>query len=98
MNYRGIVLGVIVVIGIVLVVLTQKDRDGQGRRAIVGLEAPEFTLVDKNGTEMKLSQFKGKLYSFISGRPGARNVKKRCLIYRHFMTERKMIRTMSSSP
>jgi peroxiredoxin len=60
MNYRGIVIGAIVVIGIVIVLLTQKGRDGQGRRAIVGLEAPEFTLVDKNGTEMKLSQFKGK--------------------------------------
>ncbi len=60
MNYRGIVLGAIVVIGIVLVLLTQKDRDGQGRKAIVGLEAPEFSLFDRNGTEIKLSQNRGK--------------------------------------
>jgi cytochrome c biogenesis protein CcmG/thiol:disulfide interchange protein DsbE len=60
MNYKGIVLVAIVVIGIVIVFLTHKGNDGQGRKAIVGLEAPEFVLFDKDGTEIRLSHFRGK--------------------------------------
>jgi cytochrome c biogenesis protein CcmG/thiol:disulfide interchange protein DsbE len=60
MNYRGIVLGAIVLIGIVLVLLTQQEKDGQRRKAIVGLEAPEFSLLDRDGTEITLSQYRGK--------------------------------------
>lgn len=60
MNYRGIVIGTMVVIGIVIVFLTHRGDDGQGRKAIVGLEAPEFVLLDKDGTEIRLSHYKGK--------------------------------------
>lgn len=60
MNYRAIVLGAAIVIGIFLIVLSQQDRSTQTRRAVVGLEAPDFTVLDKNGTETKLSQFPGK--------------------------------------
>jgi len=57
---RGIILGVILVIGVVLVILTQKDRTPQVRRAVVDLEAPGFVLLDSNGATVKLSQFRGK--------------------------------------
>jgi cytochrome c biogenesis protein CcmG/thiol:disulfide interchange protein DsbE len=60
MNYRGIVLVAIVVIGVVIVFLTHKGSDDQGRKAIVGLEAPEFVLFDKDGTEIRLSEYSGK--------------------------------------
>ncbi len=60
MSSRGIILGVILVVGVFLVVLTQKDKTPQTRRAIVGLEAPGFVLLDGNGTTVKLSRFKGK--------------------------------------
>lgn len=60
MSSRGIILGVILVIGVVLVILTQKDRTPQARRAIIGLEAPAFVLLDGDGTPVKLSRFKGK--------------------------------------
>ncbi len=60
MSSRGIILGVILVIGVLLVLLTQKDRTPQARRAIIGLEAPGFVLLDSDGTTVKLSQFKGK--------------------------------------
>ncbi|VAX27710.1 Cytochrome c-type biogenesis protein CcmG/DsbE, thiol:disulfide oxidoreductase [hydrothermal vent metagenome] len=60
MKLRGVILGVILVIGVFLVVLTQKDRAPQARRAIVDLEAPGFVLLDSSGATVKLSQFKGK--------------------------------------
>ena len=60
MSSRGIILGVILVIGVLLVVLTQRDRTPQTRRAVVGLEAPGFVLLDSNGASVELSRFKGK--------------------------------------
>ena len=60
MNSRGIIIGVIIVLGIFLILLTQKGKGPQVRKAVMGLKAPEFTLLDKNGTSIKLSQFKGK--------------------------------------
>ncbi len=60
MSSRGIILGVILVIGVVVVILTQKDRSPQVRRAIVGLEAPGFVLLDSDGTPVELSRFRGK--------------------------------------
>ncbi len=60
MNYRGIILGAIAVIGLVLVIFSQKDKGTVVRRAVVGLEAPEFRVLDKDGTETRLSQLKGK--------------------------------------
>lgn len=60
MNLRGIILGVILLIGASLVLLSQKGKGPEQRQAIVGIESPEFTLARKDGTEIKLSQFIGK--------------------------------------
>lgn len=60
MNYRAIVLGAVAVIGVCLIVLSQRDRSTDVRRAVVGLEAPDFMVLDKNGSEIRLSHFSGK--------------------------------------
>lgn len=60
MKPRAIILGAVVVVGIFMLVLTQQDKGVQTRRAVVGLDAPEFTVLNSNGEEIKLSQFKGK--------------------------------------
>ncbi|GBD98221.1 thiol-disulfide oxidoreductase ResA [bacterium BMS3Abin07] len=59
MRFRGIILGAITVIGVFLIVLSQQNRDTL-RKAVVDLEAPEFSLLNRDGTEIKLSQFRGK--------------------------------------
>jgi len=60
LNSRGIILAVILVAGVLLVLLTQRDRSPQTRRAIVDLEAPAFVLLDSSGSPVELSRFKGK--------------------------------------
>ncbi len=62
MKNREVILGVTFVIIVFLIVLSQKGRvtGPHDRRAVMGLEAPEFTLLDNNGTSVKLSQFKEK--------------------------------------
>ena len=62
MNYRGVILLAFLFVIVFLITWTQKDRvkGPQDRRAVAGLEAPEFTLLDKDKTEVKLSQFRGK--------------------------------------
>lgn len=60
MKYRGTIIAIIFVAGIFLVMLSQKDKSPHVKKAVVGLEVPEFTLVDRDGAEYRLSQFKGK--------------------------------------
>ncbi len=60
MRYRGAVLLVVLLAGILLVILSQKSKVSEPRRAIVGLSVPEFSLFDKTGNEYTLSSLKGK--------------------------------------
>lgn len=60
MKSRGIILLVIMVIGIALLILGQKDKTPQKYRAIVGLKVPEFSLFDEKGERVASSQLSGK--------------------------------------
>ncbi len=60
MRYRGAVLLVVILAGILLVILSQKSKVTEPRRAIEGLSVPDFSLLDKDGNEYTLSSMKGK--------------------------------------
>jgi len=60
MNARALVLGIIAVMGITLVVVSQQGKTRSTRKAVVGLDAPEFVLQDAEGGELRLSSLKGK--------------------------------------
>lgn len=60
MNYRSITLAALVIIGVFLLVISQKGEKLPTRRAIVDLEAPAFTLLSMDGKAAGLSQFAGK--------------------------------------
>ncbi len=62
MKSHGIILIAVIVITAFLIILSKKGKSTgpHDRQAIVGLEAPEFTLLGKDGLEITLSQLKGK--------------------------------------
>jgi thiol-disulfide isomerase/thioredoxin len=60
MRYRGVILFTLLVLGLFLVLLSQKGRVPQTPRAVEGLEVPSFRVVDKNGVEYTRETLRGK--------------------------------------
>jgi thiol-disulfide isomerase/thioredoxin len=61
MTKRAIILVVILVLGFFLVLISQKGGKAPIRKAVVGLESPDFTFLEAGGGgAIRLSQLKGK--------------------------------------
>jgi peroxiredoxin len=58
---RGVILAVLFIIGVFLILLSQKGKLPQMSRAVEGLEAPGFTFLDKDSKSFTLSQYIGKI-------------------------------------
>ncbi|RMG67475.1 MAG: TlpA family protein disulfide reductase [Nitrospirae bacterium] len=60
MKSRALVLIVLILIGGLFVLYIQMIRPPKPAPTVVGLEAPDFKVVDKNGKEITLESLKGK--------------------------------------
>ncbi|NOX19704.1 MAG: TlpA family protein disulfide reductase [Nitrospirae bacterium] len=60
MKHKGLILFIVLGVGLFLVLLSQKDRVQQAPKAVVGLEVPEFELLDKNGKLINIKDLRGK--------------------------------------
>jgi|Deesub1362B_J571_1020462.scaffolds.fasta_scaffold00011_120 thiol-disulfide isomerase/thioredoxin len=60
MKYRGVILFTLLVVGLFLILLSQKGRVLQAPKVAEGLEVPSFKVVDKNGVEYTKENLRGK--------------------------------------
>lgn len=61
MKSKGVILAVILVLGIIGIVLTLKNRERPVSKAAIGLEAPAFDLKDTDGKLWRLADLRGKV-------------------------------------
>ncbi len=60
MKRRGLIIGIVIVTGVLLVLLSQRGREPRVRGAVERLAAPDFTLLDLSGKAVSLSDLRGK--------------------------------------
>ena len=60
MKHKGLILLAVLGAGLLLVLLSQKGKVEKAPRAAVGLEVPEFKLLDKNGVAVNTLDLRGK--------------------------------------
>ncbi len=60
MKHKGLILFIVLGVGLFLVLLSQKGKVQQAPKAAVGLEVPEFKLLDKNGKLINIKDLRGK--------------------------------------
>jgi len=59
-RYKGAILFIILAVGLFFVFLSQREKVDQPKRAIEGLEVPEFSLVGADGKTYNIGDLKGK--------------------------------------
>ncbi len=60
MKSKALILVVLLGLGVFFVIYTQRIKPPQRAQAIVGLDAPDFKVVDKNGKQITLKDLRGK--------------------------------------